>query len=290
MLLPTIWTLLPLFQNESACLQFLLNHNAIYRSFACENCGADTRREASCFRCLNISCRSRKSLLHQSFFAKTHLKPTAVLFLGYLWLSRTNFEQACIYSGHSRQTVSAFYKHYRQLIADTLDEDDTIIGGVGVGVEVEIDESKFGKRKFNRGHRVEGCWVLGGVERTTERRMFVITVSDRRAITLLSAIKTHVREGSIILTDLWKGYMQLNSELGFDHFSVNHSKNFRDPSTGVHTNTIEGTWNGIKLTIAPRARNKESIEERLLEFIWRRKHAGDLWTGLIDAFQSIKYL
>jgi transposase-like protein len=188
--------------------------------------------------------------------------------------------------------VSAFYKHYRQLIADTLDEDDTIIGGVGVGVgvEVEIDESKFGKRKFNRGHRVEGCWVLGGVERTTERRMFVITVSDRRAITLLSAIKTHVREGSIILTDLWKGYMQLNSELGFDHFSVNHSKNFRDPSTGVHTNTIEGTWNGIKLTIAPRARNKESIEERLLEFIWRRKHAGDLWTGLIDAFQSIKYL
>jgi hypothetical protein len=26
---------------------------------------------------------------------------------------------------------------------------------------VEIDESKFGKRKHNRGHRVEGVWVVG---------------------------------------------------------------------------------------------------------------------------------
>jgi hypothetical protein len=31
---------------------------------------------------------------------------------------------------------------------------------------VEVDESKFGKRKYHRGHRVEGVWVIGGVERT----------------------------------------------------------------------------------------------------------------------------
>ncbi|KAG8227915.1 hypothetical protein J437_LFUL011843 [Ladona fulva] len=38
----------------------------------------------------------------------------------------------------------------------------------GEGKVVEIDESKFGKRKFNRGRLVEGKWVFGGIERGTE--------------------------------------------------------------------------------------------------------------------------
>ncbi|KAG2196834.1 hypothetical protein INT46_001751 [Mucor plumbeus] len=33
---------------------------------------------------------------------------------------------------------------------------------------------------------------------------------------------------------------------GYKHMTVNHSKNFKDPVTGVHTNTIEGRWNGLK--------------------------------------------
>ncbi len=29
---------------------------------------------------------------------------------------------------------------------------------------VEIDESKFGKRKYNRGQNIDGHWVLGGIK------------------------------------------------------------------------------------------------------------------------------
>ena len=39
-----------------------------------------------------------------------------------------------------------------------------IIGGKRT--EVDIDESKFGRQKYNRGRLVEGQWVFGGVERT----------------------------------------------------------------------------------------------------------------------------
>ncbi|KCZ78735.1 hypothetical protein H311_00226 [Anncaliia algerae PRA109] len=43
----------------------------------------------------------------------------------------------------------------------------------GPGIIVEIDESKFGRRKYHRGHKVEGVWVLGMVERTTSRKILL---------------------------------------------------------------------------------------------------------------------
>jgi hypothetical protein len=49
----------------------------------------------------------------------------------------------------------------------------------GLGIIVEEDESKFGKRKYHRGHRIEGVWVIGGVERTASRFLFVTVVEDR---------------------------------------------------------------------------------------------------------------
>lgn len=51
----------------------------------------------------------------------------------------------------------------------------------GPGQIVEIDESKFGKRKYHRGHYVEGQWVFGGYERETGR-VFMVTVEERLGI------------------------------------------------------------------------------------------------------------
>lgn len=53
---------------------------------------------------------------------------------------------------------------------------------------VEIDEPKFGKRKYNRGRRMEGQWVFEGIDRTT-RQPFLIPVERRDKDTLLAIIK-----------------------------------------------------------------------------------------------------
>ena len=42
----------------------------------------------------------------------------------------------------------------------------------GDGIIVEIDESKIGKVKHNRGHKVEGARVVGGVEKKQPKDVY----------------------------------------------------------------------------------------------------------------------
>ena len=51
----------------------------------------------------------------------------------------------------------------REAMAVYLQDNSQKIGGPDK--TVEIDESKFGKREYYRGHRVQGQWIFGGVER-----------------------------------------------------------------------------------------------------------------------------
>jgi hypothetical protein len=50
----------------------------------------------------------------------------------------------------------------------------------GPNKTVKIDESKFGKRKYGRGHPVTGQLVFGGVERESGKT-FLVPVPDRTA-------------------------------------------------------------------------------------------------------------
>lgn len=238
------------------------------------------------FRCRSDACGKSVSIFRDSFFAKSRLKCCDVLLLGRLWLSGVSSSAALTLTDHSPNTVTDYMSYFRQLVVSNLEAEDTMVGGPGI--IVEIDESKIAKRKHNRGHAVDGAWVVGGVERTEQRGFFVEPVADRSAETLRDIIQRHVRPGSIVYTDLWRGYCNLG-ELGVTHQTVNHSVHFRDPVTGVHTNTIEGTWAGLKAKIPPRNRTREGVEDHLLEFIWRRRNAERLWTSFLDALRDTSY-
>ena len=81
----------------------------------------------------------------------------------------------------------------------------------------------------------------------------------------------------------------LLSTNNYSHFTVNHSQNFKDPLTGVHTNHIEGTWFAVKRAIAVRNRTSEHANLHVFEFIWRRKNVEHLWDALINALSLTHY-
>lgn len=220
-----------------------------------------------------------------------------IMELAHLWLSKASVSTTIAQTGHGSATVCSYFKYFRELVSDALDESDFCIGGPNI--VVEIDESKFGKRKHHRGHRVEGVWILGGVERTRERRVFLVKIENRSLETLEDVISKHVYPGSIIYTDLWRSYSQLATNFDYTHFTVNHSKQYVNiieydcedyiVVEKVHTNSIEGTWSGIKRCIPSRNRVKSGVDEHLFEFIWRRVNEKNLWGAFLEALREVVY-
>lgn len=168
-------------------------------------------------------------------------------------------------------------------------EDYTKIGGPGV--TVQIDESKFGKRKYHLGHHVEGVWVVGGVEiNTVERRAFFVPVENRSAATLKNIMIDNLLPGTAVHTDLWKGYRDVDlREIDASHATVNHSLHFVDPETGIHTQNIEGTWSSLKRKTPIRKRTAGLIESCLAVFIWRRKCTGHMWERFLSILQRFRF-
>ncbi|PSN54556.1 hypothetical protein C0J52_07111 [Blattella germanica] len=83
---------------------------------------------------------------------------------------------------------------------------DNKIGGPGH--IVEIDESKFGKRKCLKGKRVAGEWIFGGVDRGT-KEIFIASVDNRKATTLFPVIQSRILPGTTIYSDCWSVYKKL---------------------------------------------------------------------------------
>uniref|UniRef100_A0A0G4IFX7 ISXO2-like transposase domain-containing protein n=1 Tax=Chromera velia CCMP2878 TaxID=1169474 RepID=A0A0G4IFX7_9ALVE len=210
------------------------------------------------YRCNRKRCTGAKtSRLNGTMFSGSNLLYGTIVLLAYLFLLGVSFGGVVTASGTCIQTVAHWFRIFRRVIVEDMEvfgwsslspHSSYLIGGPGI--IVEIDESKFGKRTHNRGHRVEGVWVVGGVERTKERRFFAVPVSDRNETTMREIIKKYVHPESILYTDMWKAYTKPGQECVAGHWTVNHKKWYVDPKTGVHTNTIEGTWNGMKLFIA----------------------------------------
>jgi len=72
---------------------------------------------------------------------------------------------------------------------------------------------------------VDGHWRIGGICRETKDVFLAVVQRTNAATTLTDIIERHVSKDSMVITDCWHAYDQLDTD-GWNHLTVNHQFNF----------------------------------------------------------------
>jgi transposase-like protein len=288
--IPKFTEIAKIFTNENDAVEYLIDMRVIKLERQCVECGIwmKTTFQKRRFRHLCNGLAKNISIFEGTFLKHVHLKFFELLHFAYLWLANVTQTSISLITGHGSATISAYARHFNKLVATDIEPYSCVIGGKDI--IVEVDECKMGKRKYHRGHRVDGAWVVVGIERTEQRKMFAVQVTDRNAETLNAIIDEYVHDGSIVHTDCWRGYRFMDSSENLQHRTVNHSVSFKDSETGVHTNTVEGTNNALKRAVPVRNRTEKDLGDSMMKFIWTRQNKSNLWMALLKAMASVEYV
>ena len=221
-----------LFDDECEAMRYLMDYE-ILNTHACPFCGTENPEpkwkspwpEGMTVlphrACLTLRCGKDGthcwSPFRGTFFSKCRKPANKVLELVYCWACRLSITQTSKVLRIYRGTVSQYFKYFCEVcMAEVILLSQHIQLG-GPGCLVEMDESKFGKRKYHRGRRVEGNWVWGAIKRVynpeTGRyeagECVMVVVPDRTAETLTKLIKRFIKPGSLIISDMWKAYQKI---------------------------------------------------------------------------------
>uniref|UniRef100_A0A0L8G2H4 ISXO2-like transposase domain-containing protein n=1 Tax=Octopus bimaculoides TaxID=37653 RepID=A0A0L8G2H4_OCTBM len=108
--------------------------------------------------------------------------------------------------------------------------------------------------------------------------------------TLLPIIERECEKDSVIHSDEWPAYSNLNA-MGYHHFTVNHQEHYVDPETGAHTQAIERSWLDSKTIILKKMKGvgNELFRSHLDNFCWKvlRKDAADLFVEFLNDARSV---
>ena len=178
---------------------------------------------------------------------------------------------------------------------------------------VQIDEARFaGRKKYNRGRllagdhgplsedseaevdnkknhgaRIDGPWVFG-LKQGADCRYFYVQRRDKD--TLVPIIQSECQKGSVIHSDEWLAYSNLNA-IGFIHKTVNHQRNYVDPGSGAHTQGIESSWLNAKINILKKKRGVPTamLQSHLDHFCWKvwRKESDDLFLSFLHDIRRV---
>lgn len=154
------------------------------------------------FVCTTKHKRHRTSRIDNTWFERSKVSPEICLLITYCFAKSYSYEKtiaecSIFETTVSSETVADRFSFSREVCMFALDNSFEITGKIGgVGCIVEIDETKIGKRKYERGRIIEGSWILGMIERNSNNYRLEICPNNKRdKATLQELIKKHVLPG-----------------------------------------------------------------------------------------------
>ncbi|XP_069969220.1 uncharacterized protein [Bactrocera oleae] len=294
------------FDTTEKCISFAEEEGLILKSKLCRThripmlVSLSDRSTVGIFRCRKGACRKRTAVSRSSgtWFENAKIPLPQIFYIMFAFalhwshskVRKNSFIKEPILSS---ATICDWYNYCREAVVLYQVDHQVAVGKIGgPGKIVQIDESKFGKRKYNKGRRVKGHWVLGMVEDgSDDLRLEVCPDNVRSAEVLIPLIQRHVLQGSIICTDCWKAYDCLSSH-GYEHRRVNHS----DPENpfvaedGTHTQRIESQWRVIKrFFLKDNYNNSEDFSNLIYEYVWRKNVANQHHDPFVKLLDAIKH-
>ena len=251
-----------LFSDKALSLQFLKDVGLLRTKMTCNTCGRDmvwyadpNRNDGYRWRCrrrTSVSqCSVSMSIRQGSWFQQSNLTLMEVMFLTYDIVRRVPAHAIQREHHYSSTTVAGWGRYCKEAMLEYVKGCSQRIGGPNK--TVEIDESKFGRRKHGSGEQ----WVFGGVERESGK-IFLVPVQDRTANTLMAVISDWIEPGTTVISDCSAAYRGLEAH-GYTHETVKRTIGFVDQQTGAHMNTIQSTWRHVKAFLNPYNRKGDYV-------------------------------
>jgi transposase-like protein len=254
-----------MFSDEHKCLDYLFVIK-YPNGFICEKCeGNEYWLISKHIRCKN--CKSEISITSGTIFQSANLKIQDIFRI--IWwiilqkngVSARSLERVL---GISYKSVWYWLHRIRKIMI--------LPGREKLSGKVEVDEIFIGgKSKGKRGRGSTGkSLVATAVEiigkGTGRTRFAIIQDASRKSLNLF--IKQNVNQGSTIITDAWKGYVDI-TKMKYNHIIENQSIDHDEGSTLPHVHRIASLLKRWLLGTHQSYVNKGYLEYYLDEFVFR---------------------
>jgi transposase-like protein len=220
------------------------------------------------YRCMNNRCKTSRNLFFNLGLTFHKISLTSILQILVCFCYDITIHDVLKILNVSEFSIQHYYDIFREKICLLYKKEfDQYKFDIA-----EIDESLFGKRKYHRGRLIKNQWILGICDAENGGRLYMEKVENRKRETLEPIILHATNEESVIFSDKWAAYDDLENQNRF-HLTVNHSENFVDPETEVNTQRIESLWNCCKLWLKSHNYKCHSkLEQYLYEYCYRYNH------------------